>query len=140
MFTFSPNASIANPNVSNATGVLPIVNGGTGSNVAQTTLIQVTANNANATVSIPAGYGIASWSLINTTANAVTGGIKIGTTSGGVEVLTSLAVGASAVIGNTTLLKYVFSLASDTTLYLQPLTAWNSAIVHFSFICYRIIP
>jgi len=90
---------------------------------------------ADATVSIPAGYKIDSLVIENTTANAVTGGIKIGTTNGGTEVAAAIAVGANALLQVTDaeLLKRLFSMSTATTLYLQDVTAWNSASLNFYF-------
>lgn len=65
--------------------------------------------------------------MLNTTANAVTGGVKIGTTYGGTDVVAAQAVGANAVadVLPTDLLKKVFT--ADQILYIQPVTAWNNA-------------
>lgn len=104
------------------------------------TTVRATANTADTTVIIPAGYAIASCSLINTTANAVTGGVKVGTTSGATDVVTALAVGASALIANTVLSKSIFSATVDQTLFIQSVVAWNSAVVNISFLIYRVIP
>lgn len=83
----------------------------------------------NTTFSVTAGYLIDSVVIENTNANVITGGIKIGTTDGGVDVLAALAVGASALyaIPDAALLKRVFSTASNTTLFLQTVTLWNAA-------------
>lgn len=74
---------------------------------------------------VPAGFVLKSVYILNTTSNAVTGGIKIGTTDGGTEVVSSIAVGADefAIFHDGGL----FSTESDTTLYLQDVTSWNSA-------------
>lgn len=84
---------------------------------------------ANATVSIPAGYGIRDIWIINTTANAVTGGVRIGTTDGGSDVVVAQAVGANALVkvANSALLTALFSRSAAQTLYIQAVVAWNSA-------------
>lgn len=84
---------------------------------------------ANTTALIPAGWMIDSISIFNTTANAVTGGIKIGTTDGGVDVVLAVAVAGNALftIPNATLLKQIFSTSANQTLYIQTVTLWNSA-------------
>ncbi len=84
------------------------------------------------TFSIPKGYYIESITFENTTANAVTGGIKIGTTSGGTEVIVAQPVGANELVevNNHDILKSIFSLTASQTLYIQAVTAWNSADVN----------
>ena len=94
----------------------------------------------NTTVSIPAGCLIQDIVVQNTTANAVTGGIKVGTTNGGVDVVVALAVGANALyaIPEATLLKRIFSMSSDTTLYIQTVTLWNSASLNIYFVLRKV--
>lgn len=83
----------------------------------------------NTTATLPANCYISQIFIKNTTANAVTGGVRIGTTDGGADVVVALAVGANAIlmIPNATLLKSVFSTSSTQTLYIQTVTLWNSA-------------
>ena len=97
------------------------------------TVVSVTANNANTTISVPAGYVIDSIAFANTNANAVTGGVKIGTTSGGTDVVAAQAVGANAlgVVTPANVLLRLFSRTVATTLYIQPVTAWAGAVVDF---------
>lgn len=84
--------------------------------------------NANTTFTVPAGYAIRNMYIRNTTANVVTGGVKVGTTNGGVDVLLALPVGASSFqAALSSLLKSSFSATSDTLLYFQTVTLWNSA-------------
>lgn len=91
---------------------------------------------ANTTVSIPPGYMIVGLSVRNTTANAVTGGVRIGTTDGGVDVVVALAVAGSAILGvpDATILKKYFSASAATTLFIQTVTLWNSASLNLSFL------
>ncbi len=90
--------------------------------------------NSNGTIVIPAGFFIESICLENTTANAITGGLKIGTTSGGSDVLNAYTVGANALtIIDDEILKKIFSRSTDSTLYIQAVTAWNSASVDITF-------
>lgn len=88
---------------------------------------------ANTTFVVPAGYVIESIAFQNTTANAVTGGVKIGTTNGGTEVVAAQAVGANALdtVPGANVLKRVFTTSAATTLYVQAVTAWASASVNF---------
>jgi len=92
---------------------------------------------SNSTVVIPAGYYIEHVCMIGTNANAVTGGIKVGTTNGGVDVVLALAIAGNSLnfVTDALLLKRIFSLTVDTTLYLQAVTGWNSASVNAYFIC-----
>lgn len=84
---------------------------------------------SNTTFVVPAGTAIESIFIVNTTANAVTGGVRIGTTSGAADVVVAQAVGASAVvhIADAALLKRLFSTSAGQTLFLQAVTSWNSA-------------
>jgi hypothetical protein len=98
------------------------------------------AETANFTVSIPAGYAIDGRVFVrNTTANAVTGGIKIGTTDGGTEVLGATAVGASAFITAAPTL-FIFSATAATTLFVQAVTAWNSASIDLTIPLVKALP
>jgi len=88
---------------------------------------------ANDTIVIPANFAIAAICVQNTTANAVTGGIKIGTTNGGTEVLTATAISGNFIdVIETTLSKRWYSTTADTTLYVQAVTSWNSASLKFT--------
>ena len=83
------------------------------------------------TYSIPAGYCIDSIVFNNTTANAVTGGIKIGTTNGGTDVIAAQAVAANAFVKvqPAAILISAFSMTASTTLFVQDVSSWNSASV-----------
>lgn len=65
----------------------------------------------------------------NTTANAVTGGVKIGTTAGGTDVVTALTCGASCLtfVADSALSKRVFSATATQALSIDAVTGWNSA-------------
>lgn len=94
--------------------------------VASVNLLNITANT---TAVIPAGYSILQVIIRETAGGSITGGLKIGTTSGGVDVCAALTVTASSIqaIPNSQLLKSVFSASADTTLYLQAVTLWVAA-------------
>jgi len=81
---------------------------------------------------VPKGYKIKSIYFKNTAANAVTGGIKIGTASGGTQVVVAEAIGASAE-SVCTLATDFFSSTASQTLYVGAVTAWNSASVNLIF-------
>lgn len=110
------------------------------SHLMSSTINSVLNITGNTTVSIPAGYSILQIVVENTTGNAVTGGIRIGTTAGGVDVVTAIAVSANAlfVITDTVLLKSIFSLSTDTTLYIETVTLWNSANLNIRFVLRKI--
>lgn len=95
----------------------------------QTRTVALTAVAANTSFVVPNGYGIRSIFLVNTTANAVTGGVKLGTTSGATDVIVAQAVAANAKlkVADSALLLNIFSITADQTLFLQAVTAWNSA-------------
>lgn len=82
---------------------------------------------ANGTVVIPAGVLLRRIYFRNRTANAVSGGIKIGTTSGGTELVTAQAVAGSAIVSAIPTLEAYST--STQTLYIQAVTGWNSADV-----------
>ena len=67
----------------------------------------------------------------NTTANAVTGGINIGTAALGSDVVSAAVVGANGLvtISGASLLKTWVSLTAATPLFISAVTAWNAASV-----------
>lgn len=86
---------------------------------------------ANGTLALPAGYFIERIWFKNHTANAVTGGIRIGSAAAGTQYVTAQAIAASvqAVIAPTI---SGYSLAQPqvaSTLYIEAVTSWNSADV-----------
>lgn len=97
---------------------------------------------ANGTLTIPAGYVLEQIVIENTTANAVTGGIRVGTTDGGAQVVVAQAVAASALlrIAQAAILLGVFSTSADQILYIQAVTSWNSAILNIFATIRRLEP
>jgi len=94
---------------------------------------------ANDTVEIPAGYAIAMFCPENTTNNAITGGLRIGTTDGGSEVLAATPIGANFInVVETLLDKRYFSRTAPTTLYIQAGTSWNGAILNITICLLKI--
>jgi parallel beta-helix repeat protein len=94
---------------------------------------ELTTLAANGTFTVPAGMSIESIIYENTTANAVTGGVRFGTTNGGAQVVTAQAIGANGVgeITDANILLRFFSSTAQQILYIQAVTAWNSASVKF---------
>lgn len=93
------------------------------------TAFNVSANGPLA--SVPANAVIRAIYIRNTTANAVTGGINIGTAAGGAQVASAIAVAGNAlvVIDGASLVstgKYL-SATLNTVIYISAVTAWNSA-------------
>lgn len=83
---------------------------------------------ANDTYIIPPNCAIAAICVKNNTANAVTGGIKIGTTNGGSEVLSACAISGNFMdVIEPQLGKRWFSTTDETMLYVQAVTGWNGA-------------
>jgi hypothetical protein len=87
---------------------------------------------ANTTSTIPAGWALDEIFIVNTTANAVTGGLRVGTTNGGTQVIDQIDVGANAIVDTSQSLDWfpklrLFSITVDTTLFIQAIGAWNSA-------------
>ena len=80
---------------------------------------------ANTTFTVPAGYRISYFDIVNNTANAVTGGLHLGTAALGTQILNGHTVGANASTSVETLLKRFF--AAEQIVYISAHTAWNSA-------------
>ncbi|MEK6879158.1 MAG: hypothetical protein AABY22_06090 [Nanoarchaeota archaeon] len=108
------------------------------SSIKKISLFNVTSNT---TIVIPKGHVIIDIIIENTTANIVTGGIKIGTTSGGIDVIVALPVGANSLstVLSADILKRVFSKSSDQTLYVETVTLWNSSNLNIDFLVSKII-
>lgn len=83
---------------------------------------------AAGTIVIPQGAAVTRIFIRNNTANAVTGGVKIGTASAGVDVLAAGAVAASAVVVYTPLIGAV-NTADVRTLFVDAVTAFNAAVL-----------
>lgn len=81
--------------------------------------------------SLPANTYITEIIYSNAVAAAVTGGISIGTTANGTDVVVAQAVGSSALTftPNASILKQPFSLTAATPLHAAAVTAWNSTNV-----------
>ena len=82
---------------------------------------------ANGTVSIPAGVLLRRIYFRNRTANAVTGGIRVGTAAAGAQIVTAQAIAANAIVSILPTIENYQSAAQ--TLYVEAVTAWNSADV-----------
>lgn len=101
--------------------------------------VQVTLA-ANGTIVVPARYKIDEITMRNTIAAAVTGGIRAGVTDGGATVILAQAVGSSAIleVKDAAILLNYFSHTLPTTIYLQAVTAWNTAVVQITVFMSRV--
>lgn len=81
--------------------------------------------------SVPANAYVQQIIYSNSVAAAVTGGVSIGTTANGVDVVAAQAVGSTALVNtaNASILKQVFSTTAPTPLHAAAVTAWNSTNV-----------
>lgn len=97
---------------------------------------------SNGTIVIPAGHSIRQIDILETNNATITGGLKIGTTNGGVEVLVALPVTNLSLqsVLDASLLRRAFSLSADTTLYVQAVTLWNGASISMYVHLNRLIP
>jgi len=98
------------------------------------TKIRLLAVSSNTTFVVPANTILDKISIENTTANAITGGLNVGTTALASDVVLASAVGANAlvVLSGSQLSKQFFSSSAPQTIYVSAVTSWNSASVNFS--------
>lgn len=87
---------------------------------------------ANGTLTVPARWKIDFITFDETASHAVTGGMDLGTTDGGQEILAAWAVGSGTITVPTdvAVLKRAFSVSVDTTVFVNAHTSWNSASVN----------
>lgn len=97
-------------------------------------IIKETGKTVAGSFSLPANHVIDSIYVKNNTANAVTGGIKFGSTSGATDVVVALTVGASALVQvfDAALLLKFFSTSAPQTIFYDAVVAWNNANVDIS--------
>jgi len=95
---------------------------------------------AAGTLVLPANAVIREILVSNNTANAITGGLKFGTTAGGVDIAAALAVAANArvFVTDALLLLRYFSTSATQTIYFDAVTAWNSANVNVTILYYQL--
>lgn len=84
---------------------------------------------ANAQLNLPTYSEITRIYLCNRTTNAVTGGIRIGTSPGGTQVVTAQAVAGTADLPISVAPSVNAILATVQILYVEAVTAWNNALV-----------
>lgn len=84
---------------------------------------------ADDVVTVNPGYAIRDICIQETAGHAITGGLDIGTTPGGQEVVAAKAVGANswAFVAAASILKRLFDTGTPTILYVRAHSAWNGA-------------
>lgn len=87
-----------------------------------------TASEDGVLFTIPAGEEIESITIGNDTANDVTGGVNIGTTPGGSDIASAVAVAGGSVL-RVPLLKRVLSRTTSTIVYISSVVSWSGAQV-----------
>jgi hypothetical protein len=87
---------------------------------------------ANFSVPVPAGMRLTRFAIRNNTANAVTGGIRVGSAAAGTQHVTAQAVAASQTVHGVFTLVPVLPAASGA-LFVEAVTSWNSANLDFRF-------
>jgi len=97
---------------------------------------------AFAGLAVPRGHAIAEIYFRNRTANAVTGGLKIGTTAGGVDIVADQAIGANGIghVADAAVLKRFFSTTDRQVLFIDAVSAWNSATVDLYIVLDKLQP
>jgi hypothetical protein len=93
------------------------------------TIIPLDGVTANTFFVVPAGWYIADIFAEEVAGHAITGGLKIGTVSGGTNVIANLTVGANSIghASDVQLPKRIFSKTADTKLFVQAVTNWSGA-------------
>lgn len=94
------------------------------------TLIAI-SKTAAFTLTVPRNYCVEAIRVVNFTGNAMTGGLKIGTSAGATDVVAAQTIGAAGVyrIQEASILKNILSLSATSTLYFDAVTAWNGAVI-----------
>lgn len=87
---------------------------------------------ANSSTILPARAIISQIFAVNNTGNAVTGGLKFGTTNGGVDIVAALTVAASVASPPATLLLPRF--ATQQQIFIDAAISWNSANVDITIL------
>ena len=90
--------------------------------------VRVFAAAAAGTLVVPANCAIDRIYVKNRTANAVTGGLKFGTSAGATDLVAAGAVTASGVNAFTASIPAI-GQGADRTVYYDAVTAWNGASV-----------
>jgi hypothetical protein len=97
---------------------------------------QSLAQTSAGSLTLPSNAIIRDIFIQNTTANAITGGLKFGSTAGATDIVLALAVGANALtfVADAALLKRYFSATVAQTIFFDAVSLWNSANVNITMI------
>lgn len=87
---------------------------------------------AGLVATLPANAVLRAIYIQNTTGNAITGGLNIGSTSNGSDIAAAIAVAANALVSINTeaLLKQWFSASAPQPIYFSAGSAWNGAALN----------
>ena len=98
------------------------------------------AATAAGTFVVPVGNAIVAIYFVGNNANAVTGGIKVGTTVGGTQVVAAQAVAGNSfvAVADSALLLKLFSKTVAQTIYFDAVTAWNGASVDVTVVTRKV--
>lgn len=102
-----------------------------GSTVGMQKIVLSGVSSATSTT-LPANAYIDQIFVKNNTANAVTGGLKFGTSSGGADVVVALPVAASVITVPAALILTKFGAAQQ--IFIDAVAAWNSANVDITIV------
>lgn len=88
----------------------------------------------DSTIFIPGPFHILIFDIDETSGNAITGGLNVGSTAAGTDIISGVAVAGSAyfAVADAALLKRSFK--AGTTLFLTPGSSWNSASINLTLI------
>lgn len=91
---------------------------------------------ANSSITMPVNSIIDYIIVKNNTANAITGGLKFGTTVGATDIVAALAVAGSSLIFvlDAALLLRIFSTSATQQIFIDAVVAWNSASVDITIV------
>lgn len=89
-------------------------------------------SSANSSFTLPLRATLLQVVASNNTANAVTGGVKFGSTNGGVDIVAALVVAASIISPPATLLLTRFAAAQQ--IFFDAVGIWNAANIDVTFV------
>lgn len=102
--------------------------------------IRLTAQTAAGSFMLPTNGVIRDIIVTNTTGNAITGGLKFGSSSGATDIVAALAVGINGLVFVTDalLLKRFFSASSAQQIFFDAVVSWASASVQIDILYYQL--
>lgn len=95
----------------------------------------------NFTLTIPANAIMLGVEIAELAGNSITGGINIGTTANGNDIVNGYTISANQLtsILDNSMLKRWISMTAPTTIYFSAKTAWNNAKIN-AYIRYQVHP